>query len=300
MLTVRPDFYDRFTCLASRCRHSCCIGWEIDIDEDSQALYAALPGEIGDKLRANCRDGHFVLTAGEHCPLLRRDGLCELILAHGEEALCDICYEHPRFYNELSDRTEEGLGLCCEAVTALLLESGGPLALLTEEDDEPAEPDGAELALLSARDACFSLLERSGTLLNGMERAAALHGLSLPRGSVGDWAEELLSLEQMDGAWTALLRACLSRRDDPFSTLPEGDGPFLRMAEYFLYRHYVPAGERAGEMLCLCFLLTALAAAFSGQTGDLGDTLRLLSAELEYSDENMDILLNKIRERIEQ
>ena len=37
MLYVRPDFYDDFHCLAAACRHSCCVGWEIDVDEDSLA-----------------------------------------------------------------------------------------------------------------------------------------------------------------------------------------------------------------------------------------------------------------------
>ena len=40
MLTVRPDFYDDFHCLASACRHSCCVGWEIDVDAESPAASA--------------------------------------------------------------------------------------------------------------------------------------------------------------------------------------------------------------------------------------------------------------------
>ena len=35
---LQPDFYDRFRCRAAACRHSCCKGWEIDIDENTLDL----------------------------------------------------------------------------------------------------------------------------------------------------------------------------------------------------------------------------------------------------------------------
>ena len=34
-----PRFYPDFRCRADRCRHSCCRGWEIDVDEKSAELY---------------------------------------------------------------------------------------------------------------------------------------------------------------------------------------------------------------------------------------------------------------------
>lgn len=41
MKYIKPDFYDAFHCIASRCRHSCCVGWEIDIDGDTADLYSS-------------------------------------------------------------------------------------------------------------------------------------------------------------------------------------------------------------------------------------------------------------------
>ena len=86
MIFVRPDFYDDFACIASRCRHSCCVGWEIDIDSDALARWEGIGGPLGEKMRrsiAHDPTPHFVLAEGERCPLLRADGLCELILAEG-------------------------------------------------------------------------------------------------------------------------------------------------------------------------------------------------------------------------
>ena len=53
MRYIKPDFYDDFRCIASACRHSCCAGWEIDIDEDTADYYAELSGAIGGELRAH-------------------------------------------------------------------------------------------------------------------------------------------------------------------------------------------------------------------------------------------------------
>ena len=35
MKLFAPKYYTEFSCIADRCRHSCCIGWEIDIDADT-------------------------------------------------------------------------------------------------------------------------------------------------------------------------------------------------------------------------------------------------------------------------
>ena len=51
MKIVVPDYYDKFICVADECNHNCCIGWEIDIDNDTYYLYENTIGNIGDKLR---------------------------------------------------------------------------------------------------------------------------------------------------------------------------------------------------------------------------------------------------------
>ena len=177
MLTVRPDFYDDFHCLASACRHSCCVGWEIDVDEESLARYLSLPGPIGDELRRQIDPEptpHFRLAAGERCPFLREDGLCRLILALGEDSLCDICALHPRFYNDYPGRTEMGIGLCCEEAARLLTAGSGPLRLIFESD---GEGDETSMPLLALREQIFQILnDDSRILTERMGSALALMG----------------------------------------------------------------------------------------------------------------------------
>ena len=134
MLSVYPVFYPRFACKAADCRHSCCRGWEIDVDEKSAARYLRQGGALGEALRAALEADeagwHFRLDAEERCPFLRRDGLCRLICELGEDSLCDICALHPRFYGEQGDLELCGLGLSCEKSVELLLESREPLRFI--------------------------------------------------------------------------------------------------------------------------------------------------------------------------
>ena len=61
MILRVPSYYKEFRCTADRCADSCCIGWELDIDEDTVAYYEQVKGAFGDRLRA-----HMVLVDGCH------------------------------------------------------------------------------------------------------------------------------------------------------------------------------------------------------------------------------------------
>lgn len=139
MILRKPDFYDTFKCIASQCTDTCCVGWEIDVDRNSQEVYNKVAGTFGEKLRANIEDGHFKLLPHDRCPFLTGVNLCEIYTNLGEGALCDICREHPRFVEVYGNVMERGLGLCCEEATRLLLAGNGPLAFVNEECDEPED-----------------------------------------------------------------------------------------------------------------------------------------------------------------
>ena len=59
---MRPQFYDKFLCTGDKCTDNCCIGWEIDVDEDSLERYKQVGGELGKRLRENISDRHFALV----------------------------------------------------------------------------------------------------------------------------------------------------------------------------------------------------------------------------------------------
>ncbi len=159
-----PDYYADFHCIADRCRHTCCEGWEIDIDEESLKKYLALPGAFGDRLRSGIsRTGspHFILN-NDRCPLLNQNNLCDLILQCGEESLCQICADHPRFRNYWSDRVELGLGMACEEAAQLILSVNHPMKLILLEGDGLETPDKAEAWLMKTRQNLLDGIPDSG------------------------------------------------------------------------------------------------------------------------------------------
>lgn len=127
---IYPDYYRKFKCIADRCTDSCCIGWEIDIDSESVESYKKCGGDLGRRLAENIivsEDGthSFILGENERCPFLNSRNLCDIYAELGEDALCNICAYHPRFRSFFSDRTEIGLGLCCEAAAEIILSRRG-------------------------------------------------------------------------------------------------------------------------------------------------------------------------------
>ena len=276
-MSIRPDFCDRFRCRAADCRHSCCRGWEIDVDARSAAFYETLPGELGEKLRRSLQrddDGaHFVLTEDGRCPLLRPDGLCELICALGEDALCDICALHPRFYEDVGDTELCGLGLSCEAVCALLLGSEEPLRFLDEESG----------ALLTMEELLWRLgLECDTTRLS--------YGGEKPSDA---FLARLAETEAIDADWPAELAALCAALPGLPSPLPAGPR-YERIEQMLLYRQ-LDRAESVGleALLDYAHESTAFVAACDALYGPDAEHLRRWSEQIEYSTENAEILPRK-------
>ena len=283
MIRVFPDFYARFACKAGDCRHSCCRGWEIDVDDQTAALYRALPGALGEEVRAalvgTAEGFHFRLTDDERCPFLRPDGLCRLIRELGEDALCDICALHPRFFAELGDAELCGLGLSCERVCELLLESTSPLLFESERGDTL---DFA--ALLS-----FLGIEAGETPLR-----------FVPAPSEARYAEilrRLAATEPIDDHWPEEVKALAACLPDLVENAVEAAAVYDRarydcIYQYILFRQLERAGEYPLERLAafardsteFVFLQDAL-------LGADPEHLRRWSEQIEYSTENVGCLL---------
>lgn len=306
-----PDYYERFSCLAGKCRHSCCKGWEVDIDPASYQKYLSFPGETGKLLRQNIQNGGesacFRLTGDERCPFLRKDGLCELICREGEDILCDICRYHPRYRSFFSDRIETGLGICCEEAARIILThpdktewvlrdaDNGEVALPLTEDERVLLSVRQHLILL-AQDRSRSFNARFGLLCGYAELPGSFDTAGL--------AAFLLTLERMDEAWTGQLNALLSSplpEESELDALP--DLLSEQLAVYLFSRHLPGALEDqdlSGRVhLCLLFLhlircLWAREKRHSGQLTDeaAAEICRLYSCEIEYSDENIALILD--------
>lgn len=290
MKLAAPNYYQNFHCKAGACRHSCCIGWEIGIDENSLTRFRGVPGELGKKLheKIDWENRCFRLDEKERCPFLNRDGLCELILALGEDSLCQICADHPRFRNFLAGRTEIGLGLCCEAAAELVLGQAEPTELVFLENDGTDEEE--DTAFLAFRDKLFAMAQdRSRPVAQRVEEILAACHISLTMNAT-HWAAFLMGLERLDPRWEAYLQ----RLREPQQPVPQGELPLEQLLCYLLFRHLAGAledGDLQGRVAYCCLMWKLLRHMLRD---DLPELARMYSSEIEYSDENMDAILDEI------
>ena len=302
MILSYPSYYNNFACIAGDCRHSCCIGWEIDIDGDSLRRYEALEGPVGEYVRQGIDytdTPHFRLKEGERCFFLREDGLCRMYRDLGEDSLCQICADHPRFRNFYPERTEIGLGLCCEEAARLILSQTEPVRLLRRGLPDRRETQEVRAALRLRRQLFALVQNRAMDIPHRLEAVLRLcvGAIPLPR---EQWSGLLRSLERLDGQWDTLL----DRMELPIDTagfarhMAGRETEYEQLAVYFLYRHLLSGEDFADIPLRAAFavwstaVLWLLGAAQWTQTGrfdfaDQTELCRMFSAEVEYSEENM-------------
>lgn len=305
-----PNYYSKFKCTADKCKHNCCIGWEIDIDKKSLKKYLNTDGEFGDRLKKGIcvedGDGHFILSKEERCLFLNSDNLCDIIINMGEESLCEICFHHPRYRNFFDSREEIGLGLCCEAAAELILtdrEKASFKNLGEEADDESEE----ESMFFSLRGQIIDVLQnRELSIDERIEGLFENFGIDLPEISLDEWVEVFLGLERLDPKWTKILEALKGREFMKFSELEEDVSIALeQLIVYFIFRHLGDGMydgrlyERAAfailslkMIFSVCVYATAKDEPVS--VAALTEAARLYSLEIEYSDENIEKILEKL------
>ena len=298
-----PVYYPRFRCTASACRHTCCAGWEIDIDGETAALYASVPGSFGEELRRSMAladgEARFLMTGNGRCPFLDDTGLCRIYTRLGEEALCQICRDHPRYRNGFSSWVEEGLGMCCEEAARVILTETEKARLIPREGTAGPRPKGRrEKAFLAFRDRVLAVLWDRAIPLEARLSSLEAAGLCPFVGPAAAWRERLLCLEALEKDWRGLLEERLGAE----RPLPGGwDLPLEQAAVYFVTRHLPGALEdgalqaRCGLAVLLSRVLCALLAGEDRPSLErLTDLCRRLSTEIEYSDENVPALLEAL------
>ncbi len=132
MIYRKTKDYDSFRCIAGDCPESCCIGWQIMIDEESLARYRKMP-ELDREI--DWEEACFLQRNGR-CSMLREDNLCKLQAAKGEEILCETCHRYPRHIEEYEDEREYSLSISCPECARLLLTDPAPMEFVEWSDEE--------------------------------------------------------------------------------------------------------------------------------------------------------------------
>ena len=313
MKIITPNHYHNFKCIASACPDSCCKEWAVQVDERAAALYRALPGELGDRLRQVMQeeDGDTVLTLEPdgRCPMWRDDGLCRIQAEQGEAALCDVCRDFPRLTHDYGDFMERQLELSCPEAARLIL-SAPPAPWVTEEvpGGEAEYDEDAMEVLLKIREEALAILADPRyspaqalalLLIHGYRGQEALDGgeeeafdpISALELAVelacdtdgGEMVEFFKGLEILTPVWRQRLEAGWQANDLPDLCRP--------LARYFVERYYLQAVSdydlvgRVKLTVISCLLI-------SGLGGDFAQTAQIYSKEIENDADNVDSILD--------
>ncbi len=312
MRKIVPSYYKNFRCIADKCKHSCCVGWEIDIDNTTMCKYNSLLGDFGARLKENIKTENgvscFVLGENEKCPFLNENGLCDIILNIGEEYLSQICTDHPRFRNFFSDREELGLGLCCEEACRLILSHNEKVTLEVVEDDfSETQLDEDELFLSEYRERLFSVVQdRSLSIKERCELVLESFQVEISDSFMSKCVDELLNMEIMDTSWKNIL---LKLKPDSFDdSLDERFSvAFEQLLVYFIYRHLADSVDITDIAVRSAFAVLSLKIIsgifnFLKKASDtdsfslLCEICRMYSSEIEYCEENTERLFDLIYE----
>lgn len=292
MKLYAPAYYKQFKCIADQCEHNCCIGWEIDIDKNTLDKYKKMRSGYGAVIRSSISmedTPHFTLGRHDRCPHLDEQGLCKIIINEGEAYLCEICRQHPRFYN-YTRVVEVGLGMSCREAARIIL-SSPDYSVLTHVGDVEAEADEIDFDGRVQRGHVYALLQ--DTACPYTERLNKIYRrYSIEPGEDDRWLYILDSLEYLDDHHRTLFTAYSSSRR------PSGLDTYLeRFLAYVVYRHCTEAvnDDDFCARLAFCLfcerLLASLICSENAQSlQEISVLASMISEEIEYSEDNTFVL----------
>ncbi len=288
MKLYAPRYYKKFKCIADKCEHSCCVGWEIDIDNDTMKKYQKLKGSYATVVRNSiCTEDtpHFKLGEGDRCPHLDERGLCKIILNVGEEYLSDICREHPRFYN-YTDVCEVGIGMSCPEAARIIL-SSLDYDVMEEIGEVNSVAEETEINGRARREEIFKILKN--TSIEYREKREKIYNTySIDKPDDKRMLGKLDALEYLDVTHKDMFMSFSSK------LRPTDKDEYLeRFLAYFIFRHCTESYDEEDFRVRLAFclfcesLFASLICSEKAETlPDISRIAGIISEEIEYSEDN--------------
>ena len=282
-----PSYYNKFKCIAEKCRHSCCVGWEIEVDADTLKKY-----ECREDISRHVSDGVIQLSEGDRCPFLTECGLCRIISELGEEYTSVICREHPRFYHRIGERVEGGIGMSCEEAARIILTSDSYRDFISTEKQSVSVPNEALVDTLGEREKIYRIL--ADKALPYRDRIAKIRDeYALPKSvhTKEEWRDIFSELELLGESHRELMSI------GEYEENEENSVYFERFIAYLVFRH-VSIAESADNLrarLAFCLLLAQILESYvsqnAGSESEIVDAARIISEEIEYSEDNTSALI---------
>ena len=301
MKLYAPKYYENFKCIADKCTHSCCIGWEIDVDKDTMIKYSKLKDGYGKEIKNSINKNgtpHFKLQSNDRCTHLDENGLCKIITNCGEEYLCDICREHPRFYNFTNYGKEVGLGMSCPEACRIILNSDSynELEVIARG---PGDIQRIDYDSLVDREKIFAILKNESLdYENKLNEIYKEYEINLKSIDISLYLNCISKLEYLNDSHRSLF-SCISLKS---RVNKENEKYLERALAYFVYRHCTEAFDENEHRISLgfCLFLERLLASMAenNKNYDIMELARILSEEIEYSTDNIESIKALIEESI--
>lgn len=124
--TLKIKGYDKFECTADKCKFTCCKGWDINVDTDTYNKWSKKNNlnyllDNVKFIKSNGKNTYIIKkeTRGT-CPLLSNEGLCNIVINHGDEYLSTTCKSFPRIENGFDEVKELTLSCACPEVVNII------------------------------------------------------------------------------------------------------------------------------------------------------------------------------------
>ena len=297
------NYSKKFYCIADKCKHNCCKGWQIAVDKKTASKYLQLK-EIDQRFE-NCLDGQFFKMDNEVCPFLDGDNLCHVIKNYGEKSLSKTCKTHPRFKSFFNGLTETGLGLYCEQAGKIILSFKPKMKpILVKDDFKKRAIVGFERKVFTFRKKALLLAQdRKLSIEKRLSLLTELSSVDLNKNSFNKWLEIFKKLDKLKINQSNFDKLAPAKE---FAPILNGFGrEYEQLLSYLIFRHL----SRAIDLLDLRVRLAFVILSFKminhiftmheqKTLENLVEVCRFYSSEIETSDDNIYCLLDEIENLI--
>lgn len=312
MIIKYPTYYKNFKCIADKCTDTCCVGWQVVIDDTTAEFYRSLKSEFGDKLRAKMvvdEDGDTVFVNEKgRCPFLNSCNLCEIYINTGEENLSHTCTMFPRFYETYGGTREMGLSLSCSVANDLIL-SDKDFAFEDEFNEEMPEFNDIDadlyMCLKAERE---KLLNFAKTDLSMPEKLKAIYNYAqnLNELLVKENYKKIKELNfsksdkdlEIDNSIFENLEYLTIQGEnlikDEKNYCNNYSEKYINLLIYFIYRYFLKSvyNSKTFESLLFAVFSLKVISALENSTGkSLSEVSGIYSKEIEHSAYNLNVIL---------
>ena len=298
------NYNEKFKCIAEKCKHNCCIGWDIAIDKKSLDFYKTLEGEDS-RFSTPYLNGKSFTMKNMRCVFLDDDNLCHIIKNYGEKSLCKTCKTHPRFKNFFTGITETGLGLYCEHACKIILQQKNKMRLdLIKTDNKPICLSAFEKRVLAFRKKVINIIQnRKLTLEDRLNELEQLSKIDLNKITYLEWQDFFNKLEKLPN--NNMSYSIVNKAEGFLPLASEYQLQLEQLLSYLAFRHLSRGIDFLDLNVRLAFVCLSLkminqlfCLAQEQSLNSLIEVCRFYSAEIETNDDNIFNILNKLESLI--